>query len=420
MNDGMDFQKATDMCPHGNFPSRCKTCAVEGEQGIGTDMSQYVSSFEARIEDFDDREMTTEQRELERSALRMFVDLFAKPTEEVLDLPIEIEGGSATFRDVLQKHLQKFDDFDGENQGRGVMQLDLLRDLVSMLKEMPVGTWDTSIAQTAKTKKNNCSGSAALLTVILESTAARTGARPDYVNPYGHALVIARLSNGRIIYADGRNGVLKDITDDVDFEERDDFNVYSLRKQKPEMPFRYLPTTKENWRLIVENYVGNMEELPDAAEGVFDDIQKNTATPYELAKIQFEAGVALTETGITRNDRVILRKVKNHLEESLRDFRNSPDFGGEAELWKQIHAGQEHLKAAGEKAAAKGLIEDIKARKHELRAFLLGDTETFASGDTQVDEDLKKYRDARESARIILDKTDEELAEEVNALIARL
>ena len=421
MKEGMDFQKATGMCPHGNFPSRCETCVVEGEQSVETDTSQYVSSFEARIEGLDHQEMTAEQRELERSALRMFVDLFAKPTQEVLDLPIEIEGGSATFRDVLQKHIQNFDDFDGEDEERGVMQLDLLRDLVSMLKEMDVGTWDSAIEQTAKTKKNNCSGSAALLTTMIEATSRRTGIDADYVNPYGHALVVAKLADGRIIYADGRNGVLEDVSDVVDYEEREDFNVYGLRKQTPEIPFRFLPTTKENWRLIVENYAGNMEELPDAAEGAFDDVLQNTATADELEKIQSEAIAALAETGITREEAQKLRRVKDHLEGGLQDFRKSPDFGAESELWKQIHAGQEHLRQAGEKARSiDGMMQRIRARKGELRAFLLGESDHFDSGDQEIDENLRKYRDARESARIILHKSDDEVVTEVDALIDRL
>ena len=187
------------------------------------------------------------------------------------------------------------------------------------------------------------------------------------------------------------------------------------------MPFRYLPAAKENWRLIVENYAGNMDELPDAAEGIFDDTLRNTATPDELEKIQSEAILALSETGITREAAGELRKVKEYLGNAMRDFRTSPDFGAESELWKQIHAGQNHLRAAGERASSiEGLVEHIRANKSELRAFLLGNTDTFSTGDTKVDEDIRKYRDARASARIILHKTDAEFTEEIDALIRQL
>lgn len=421
MKNEIDIQHKTGMCKHGNFSRRCEHCAVEAEHSVKSGMHQYVSSFEAKIKGLEHQEMTAEQRELERRGLQIFVDLFAKPTQEVVNATIELEGESVTFSDVLQKHLQKFDGFDGSDEERGAMQFDLLRDLVSMLHKMPVGTWDTTIQQTVKTMKNNCSGSAALFTTMIEATAERTGIDADYVNPYGHALVVAKLADGRIVYADGRNGVIEDISDIVDYEEHIDFNVYGLRKQTPEKPFHFLPTTKENWQLIVENYAGNMAVLPDAAEGVFDDTLQNTTTPDERTKIQLEAIAAMQETGITREDVQELHQVREYLEGGLQDFRNSPDFGTEAELWKQIHAGQEYLRQAAEKARAiDGMMERIRARKENLRAFLLGERDVFDSGDAEINALFEKYRDARRTSCIILHKTDEEFAEEIETLLTKI
>lgn len=389
------------------------------DQELGRLFNDYEAQYRGELQSIDAREFNSEEeKKLEQASLKLFVDQFVRPTKEVLQKQFESEEGAFQLGEVLSTHLSKFEQ-DGADTVE--LQKSLVRDLVMKMKHMPVGNWDISTSQTAKTGKNNCSGSAALLTTILEATSSKTGIRVSYANPYGHALVVARMNDGSVWYSDSRNGVFEDISQKSDYEEREGYSVFGLHEPTPETPFRYLPIMKDNWRLVVENYAGNMEELPHAAEGIFDEVLQNTASESELAKIQAEAKAALGQVGMKKEDAVKMRKVKDYLESALYGFRKDPDFGKESELWKQIHSGDEYLQVIGNRVISDDLFKQkLIEMKPDLREFLIGGGDEINTGDEDIDEAFRKYRDARQSARIILHKSDQDIEKEVDGLLEKL
>lgn len=298
----------------------------------------------------------------------------------------------------------------------------LVRGIVEHLNEMPVGTWDTSPKQTLETKQTNCSGAAALFTALFESVQAATEIpKIHYVNPYGHATDIVHFSDQTIFYADPRNGIFQEITQDVEVEERDGLIVYRLKVPTPEIPFHFLPTLPSFRDMAVVNYVENMAEIPEAAEGVFDEILRNSATGAELREMQQEARVVRERERIAASKVIQWQKLKQSLGKSLDKFKQTPEFQKESEFWGNYRGVQEILVELESLAQADPVIKrELLEKKEFLREFLLHKTDTLNLSNKAIEEKLRHYRDSKHLLDIaIIHKNTEDLIKETDGFLAK-
>lgn len=105
----------------------------------------------------------------------------------------------------------------------------VIKSLLKAFKAIPFKKWAFFPKVMANESSSNCSGAAFLFGHILKED---LDIPVKHVNPYGHAALVARLSDGKDYYIDPRNGQFYRIKLDNPLSDQDGFTIYQIDRRR--------------------------------------------------------------------------------------------------------------------------------------------------------------------------------------------
>lgn len=347
---------------------------------------------------------------------------FAGQLPALLEKDFELlDGTHAHFQTIIDKHLTAIHEAPNNVQEISRAQQEFVRELVRTLSLLPVKNWNISPRQLVENGGANCSTAAASLQMMIEST-ARTSGIPtiDYANPPGHAFNMVRFPDGTIFYADPRNGVFENVTHDVVVSRKPGLTIYKLLKPNERMPFRYVTALEKASDGMVAAYLANISEIPDVAAGNFPAAFTN-ATEQEREQMQREAAQLTGRPEIAPDAIAHTRTTYHQLYEPLNNFFDEPAITEEIAHFEPATQPDEAKVKIGQIIQSNGELRvELRQRRAELRAFLLGDEHTFETSDQALTRLLNDYRTGRAKTWTLLHRTRTEREQEVDAALAQL
>ena len=350
-----------------------------------------------------------------------FYNEFASQLPAIMNHVFDVRGIPTTFKKIIDASIKKISEAKTVTE-HIAEQKNLVKQLVEVLESAPSKNWNISAAQVAHDGATNCSSSAAILQMILESLRAETGIyRIDYANPKGHAFNMVTFLDGSIGYVDGRNGIFDIVTKEISTEITPNLTIYKQRKPTPERPFRFIPAMRDAHKGIVTAYLGNLLEVPDTANGIFDAELQNGTTEQERQEMQKEAAPLLKHPAIAPDQIAHTRKNHEAFYSPMKSFYSDPAVQKEIARWESTNTLGEELKKIGALLEQyPNLRVDLRARKTEFRAFLLNEQTQFSTENVELAELIHAYRAKYDRAMILMHRPKSKRTEEIDALLSRL
>lgn len=359
-----------------------------------------------------------QQEDFETMVEKIYEEDFIKPLAEMMDAELSTkEGGGFVLSDIVNEQLSKFQtpEFSTLSSGEQTeQQKQFCQTVIDKISSLPGDAWSISPKQTLHTGAMNCSNAASIFGMIMKNAQSISGIRRiDYVSPYGHAMNIVQMLDSSIWYADPRNGVFENITDNVEVEEQNDLNIYRIKKPANKTSFHILPGIKYLRDAIVRSYAGNIAESVNTANGEFDEVL--SVYPEEKQKEIQEGARALGEELMLSEEKA--KNYKNLAEAigmQLNNFEKTEEFLNEQLRW-------ESSTRLGEMIMNNLQLSDkIKSRKSELRDFLLGRTDNINLDNREAEKSIEEFRDAILMQKTILHKNDVEFEQEIDMLLGQI
>lgn len=281
---------------------------------------------------------------------RIYSEEFAGKLDEVLGHEFIVEGKDGreqgvVLKDIVDKHLEgfsspEFSNLSAEEQAEKQREfaMDLGRGISSIPSEDP---WSFYFQRIMKNDKINCSGSTALLGMVLENTKEKSGIKSvEFGQPYAHAVNMITFGDDRLYFADAINGEFEDVTDRVKSEEKKELKIYRIEppkeKNEDRVIFRDIPVSsmKEG---IISSYLNNLYSASQSAQGKFDKELRLGRPKEELKEIQKMASEVCEEREISSPGQLQrLRETKNFFDVKLNNYRRSRGFKKEMKRMGKI------------------------------------------------------------------------------------
>ena len=363
-------------------------------------------------------QIDAQQESAEMMAEEVYENDFKKPLAEMMNAELSTkEGGKFVLSDIVNEQLNKFQtpEFSAlppEEQTK--QQKQFCQTFIDKISSLPGDAWSISPKQTLRTGAMNCSNAASVFGMTMKNTQAISGIRRiDYVSPYGHAMNIVQLLDGSLWYADPRNGVFENITDNVEVEEQNNLNIYRIKKPTDKTSFHILPGIKYLRDAVVRAYAGNVAESNNTAKGEFDEVLE--IFPEERKKEIQEGARTLKEELMLSDEKASEYKTLAEIVgKSLDEFQKTNEFLNEKRRWESATKLNDIIMNNQE------LLKEITDRKSELRDFLIGNIDDFDIIDEITKKLLYQFRDSIHMQKSVLHKSDSEFEQEINVLLEKI
>ena len=403
--------------PHEN-PMTEQGVAPENESALSPSknaVAQYIRVQKALVESS------------EHSVEQIFSADFVAHLPALLAKKFETKSGEEyTLNTVIEKHLALIANAQAHTHDHTPNEIieaeqAFVRELVEKLADLPVKNWNLNAEQILENGGTNCSSSAALTQMLLESVQKATGiSKIAYANPRGHAFNIVEFADGSIFYTDARNGIFENIGEQVVVTRRETLTIYKLREPSPRLNFRFIPALNNSHTGIIAAYFGNLLEVPDGAAGKFDEAFSELSDA-ERIEMQQEIKLLLTHPEISPEQIAGTRALFEKINAPIEDFYAEPGIQEEIATFEPVFKSQNLLGQIGTilKSSAELQIE-LKNRSEELTHFLLGTTEQFETTNPELTELISKYRDNRARTWTLMNRTKTYREQEIASLIQKI
>lgn len=398
------WKKLRTMFPNMNIETTPETPALK---------YSHLYADKARLDHVIDRE--------EPTVKEIFLEQFAAHLPAVLHKKLTLQNGSEVYlQTLIDTHLARIQSAHGSVSNIIDAQKNFIRDLVSTLSQLPVKNWNISARQVVENGATNCSSAAAVLQMVIESTASVTGLRMvRYVNPPGHAFNMVHFPDGSIFYADPRNAVFEDITNNVVVTHRPNLIIYTIRRPDYRFPFRYITSSSHSKIDMVRAYLGNLIEVPDVMNGVFPK-EFDDETDDELIAMRREVRPLAELSAITPEHIDGTRALHDRLNATRNNFYTDPDIQAEIAHFEVATNPESPARISALLINDPLLRADLRSRREQLRQFLLGDIEDIATPNDELTSLLTTFRQERTRAWTLVHRTRTEREHEVDELLGRL
>ncbi len=211
-----------------------------------------------------------------------------------------------------------------------------VKTIIDNMSRMPAGQ-SMSVRHATETNEMFCSVSAATFQLIMEKIQSRLGVKSEYINPVDHAANIVKIANSqreRIFYADPRNGIFDDLTENITEENRDGLRIYRSKNGSAfseKVLFSVIPAITDSAKAMVHADMGNFKGLVDFARGNFGEDSERMG--IEIAhELQGYAKKYLEKLGILgdkeKEDAFTAKyaELEKASGKELEDFKNTEEF----------------------------------------------------------------------------------------------
>lgn len=306
---------------------------------------QFMKSFTPEAKPAPEQETVPEAKieekeELRREGEKIYDKEFVDKLDEVLGHEFKMKGKdgqeeSVVLKNIIDKHLEGFSSpgFAAlSTEEKAEKQREFVMDLGRGINKIPSDDpWSFYFKRIMETGKINCSGSSALLGMALERTKEQSGIKSvEQGFPYGHAINMITFGDGRLYFADARNGTFEDISDYTKIDNKDGLKVYKIKQPKDKIgdliPWRNIPATgvKEG---AIDMYLSNLQSAHQAAEGKFDKALKMGRSKKELKQAREGAKEVCQENNLSSPEELDrLTEVKRFFNEKINKYHRSEEF----------------------------------------------------------------------------------------------
>ena len=296
------------------------------------------------------KQESQENLELRREGERIYTEEFAGKLDDILGHEFKVKGEDGrerniVLKDIIDRHLEGFSspEFAALSmEGKAEKQREFVRDLGRGVDSIPFGDiWAFYFKRMMETGETNCSGSSSLLGMILEGTKEQSGIKSvEQGYPFGHAVNMITLGDSRLYLADTRSGLLEDISNYAQAEDRKGLKVYKIKQPRDKnggpIPWHNIPAVpmKEG---VIGMYLGNLRSAYEAGGGNFDEALSMGYSSKELEEIQKMAKDVCRERGLSSPEEYDrLGKVQEFFVGKINEYLRSPEFRREIRRVKKL------------------------------------------------------------------------------------
>lgn len=319
-------------------------------------MRKPERQFEPKYEEKPEENLEEERLRLEGE--KIYSEDFIEKLDDVLGHEFKSKDGKEkiTLKQVVNEYLKRFaaEEFSQKAlKEQSEVQLQFLEDLAEKISEILPDSWSINFRQAIENNALNCSNCASLTGLILENNKEKFNLQNiEYGFPYGHAINIITLADGRVFYVDSKNNIVEDfeLNKNTKIEDKNGLKVYKINELKGKIDYKIIPALPLKEGILI-SYLGNLESSCNSVKGKLPDVIKKRP---EKERREFQEGAkrVYDEEGLfSENKHQRLIKILESFEQKqmLDKYGESKEFKSEAKRWEEGMTREEFLKRYLEK-----------------------------------------------------------------------